>query len=235
MELFLQMGYGMQESSKTLLSQWGGGNIIVSPVNIGQKPLEKYAKDIHAIGGKLYFDPQIFYPHNPNSNLKEYDYWPQGTLSDDSTLIAIFHYLLELNNKIGAEAIILPSTKFNEESAYKVLKQLSVGANYFRKKTSKQLYATLCVASETIRNQTFLENIIDSIIKLDVDGYYLIIQPANGEYINTDTLWGIGFLKLAWLRLKLHQRQNYLILVQKKLLRNVVNRIHYEQRILSLQ
>lgn len=197
MELYLQMGHGMQQLSKTLLSQWGAGNIILSPVNIKPQSLEKYAKDIHSLNGKLYFDPQIFYPHNPNSKLTNYDYWPHGTISDTSTMTSICHDLLELNNRIETEAIILPSTKFDEGSAYKVLRQLAESANYFRGKTSKKLFATLCIASETIRNQIFIENIIESIIKLDVDGYYLIVQPSNGEYINTDTLWTLGFLKLT--------------------------------------
>ena len=80
MELYLQMGHGMQSMSKELISQWGAGHIIISPVNIKQQSLEKYTKEISALNGKLYFDPQIFYPHDANTKLKEYDYWPQGSL-----------------------------------------------------------------------------------------------------------------------------------------------------------
>ena len=206
MELYLQMGHGMQRLSKELLSQWGYGHVIISPVNIKQQSLEKFSKEIRALNGKLYFDPQIFYPHDANTKLKEYDYWPQGSLSDTSTLSSIHHYLLELNNNIGTEAIILPSTKLDETSFYRVIKQLSDGANFFRGRTSKKLYATLCIASETIRNQEFIENSLDSITKLDVDGFYLIVQPSNGEYINSDTLWEIGLLKLAAC-LKLNQKK----------------------------
>ena len=206
MELYLQMGHGMQKLSKDLLSQWGTGHVIISPVNIKQQSLEKYSKEIRALNGKLYFDPQIFYPHDANTKLKEYDYWPQGSLSDTSTLTSIHHCLLELNNNIGTEAIILPSTKLDELTFDRVLKQLSGGINFFRGKTSKNLYATLCIAPETIRNQEFIENSLDLITKLDVDGFYLIVQPSNGEYINSDTLWEIGFLKLVAC-LKLSQKK----------------------------
>ena len=206
MELYLQMGHGMQKMSKELLTQWGTGHIIISPVNIKQQSLEKYSKEIHALNGKIYFDPQLFYPHDANTKLKEYNYWPQGSLSDTSTLTSIHHDLLELNNKIGTEAIILPSTKMDEMSFYKVLKQLTDGASFFRKKTTKKLFATLCIASETIRNHEFIENILDSLTQLDVDGFYLIAQPSNGEYINSDTLWELGFLKLIAC-LKLSQKK----------------------------
>ena len=206
MELYLQMGHGMQSLSKVLLSEWGGGHVIISPVNIKQQSLEKFSREIHALNGKLYFDPQLFYPHDANTKLKEYDYWPQGSLSDTSTLSSIYHNLFELNNKIGSEAVILPSTKMDETSFYRVLRQLSDGINFFRSKTSKKLYATLCIAPETIRNQEFIESSLDSITKLDVDGFYLIVQPSNGEYINSDTLWAIGFLKLVAC-LKLSQKK----------------------------
>lgn len=206
MELYLQMGHGMQSMSKELISQWGAGHIIISPVNIKQQSLEKYTKEISALNGKLYFDPQIFYPHDANTKLKEYDYWPQGSLSDTSTLSLIHQELLELNNKIETEAIILPSYKMDETTFYKVLKQLSDGASFFRAKTQKKLFATLCIASETIRNQEFIENILDTVTKLDVDGFYVIAQPSNGEYINTDTLWEMGFLKLVAC-LKLSQKK----------------------------
>ena len=46
MELYLQMGYGMQKMSKELLAQWGSGHVIISPVNIKQQSLEKYSKEI---------------------------------------------------------------------------------------------------------------------------------------------------------------------------------------------
>ena len=196
----------MQRISKELLSQWGSGHIIISPVNIKQQSLEKYSKEIHSLNGKLYFDPQLFYPHDANTKLKEYDYWPQGSLSEASTLSSIHHELLDLNNKIGTEAIILPSSKMDESSFYKVLKQLTDGVAYFRIRTQKKLLATLCIASETIRNQEFIENILDSITGLDVDGFYLIAQPSNGEYINTDALWEMGFLKLVAC-LKLSQKK----------------------------
>ena len=36
MELYLQMGHGMQSMAEELIGLWGGGNVIISPVNITQ-------------------------------------------------------------------------------------------------------------------------------------------------------------------------------------------------------
>lgn len=197
MQLYLQMGHGMQQLSKSLMQLWGGGNIIISPVNIKQSQLPKFIKEVQAINGSVLFDPQIFFPHNAHSKLKEYDYWPSGSLSDTSTLLGINRELLALNNLLKTEAIILPGSTFTEKNFNSIYTQISNSAKFFREKTDKKLYATLCLSSETVRNQQFIENIIDPLIGLNVDGFYIITQPSNGEYINSDVLWIMGLLKLA--------------------------------------
>lgn len=106
MQLYLQMGHGMQQLSKSLIQLWGEGHIIISPVNIKQTQLSKFIKEIQSEKGKVLFDPQIFFPHNAHSKLMEYDYWPSGSLSDTSTLLGINRELLVLNNLLNTEAII---------------------------------------------------------------------------------------------------------------------------------
>lgn len=197
MELYLQMGHGMQQMSKDLLRVWGGGNIIISPVNIKPTQLTKYVKDVKALNGKVLFDPQIFFPHNGNSKLQEYDYWPSGSLSDTSTLVSINKELIELNKQIASDAIILPGSNINEKNFRNIYSQILESVSYYRARTDLKLYATICLSSETIRNHAFIEGIIDALINANVDGFYVIAQPSNGEYINSDTLWSIGLLKLV--------------------------------------
>lgn len=197
MQLYLQMGHGMQQLSKSLIQLWGEGHIIISPVNIKQTQLSKFIKEIQSEKGKVLFDPQIFFPHNAHSKLMEYDYWPSGSLSDTSTLLGINRELLVLNNLLNTEAIILPGSTFAEKNFNIVYAQIADSAAFFRERTDKQLYATLCLLPETVRNQQFIENIIDPLIDLKVDGFYIIPQPSNGEYINSDVLWIMGLLKLA--------------------------------------
>lgn len=62
MELYLQLGHGMQGLSQELIKCWGKGTAIISPVNMPQAKLAPYAKKIHSIGGEVLFDPQMFYP-----------------------------------------------------------------------------------------------------------------------------------------------------------------------------
>ena len=62
MELYLQMGHGMQSMAEELIGLWGGGNVIISPVNITQDRVVGFSKKITSIGGNILFDPQMFYP-----------------------------------------------------------------------------------------------------------------------------------------------------------------------------
>ena len=51
MELFLQMGHGMMEHAKSLLTAWGGGSCILSPRDLTAEQMEKFSHDIKSVGG----------------------------------------------------------------------------------------------------------------------------------------------------------------------------------------
>lgn len=198
MELYLQMGHGMQTMCENLIKKWGKGTVILSPVNMPFSKLEKYSSKIRSIGGSILFDPQLFFPKEANNKLKLYDYWPSenATLTDSSVLNKTDKKLLEINSLIASERIILPSLQMNEENFNKILKQTEESIKFFRSNSSKKLLATISLYPETIRNESFVEKLINVISLLDVDGYYVIPQPPNSEYIITDSLWMMGMLKL---------------------------------------
>ncbi len=196
MDLYLQMGHGMQSLAKEFISQWNGGNLIISPVNIKQTQLIKYAKEIKLLGGKLLFDPQLFTPRDAHSKLQEYDYWPSGTISNGDILNNIDKELLRLNEQINTEHLILPGTLIKETNFANVYNQITFHSKFFRDKTNKKLLATLCFSSESLRNHSFIEQSLSYFKLLDVDGFYVIPEPIKGCYINSDALWEMGLLKL---------------------------------------
>lgn len=206
MKLYLQMGHGMQNISRNLIKLWGEGNIILSPVNINQEKAVFYARSIQELKGRVLFDPQLFSPRNGNAKLQMYDYWPQGTISDSTFYNNINVKLLKLNNELGCEKIILPGVIIDESNFTKVYSQIFQSADYFRLKTDKKLLATICLKAEAIRNLQFIEELIETLKTIDVDGYYVILEPSKGEYINTDNMWAMGMIKLIAC-LKLHRRE----------------------------
>lgn len=206
MKLYLQMGHGMQNISKSLVKLWGGGDIVLSPVNMEQSKALIYAQSIRELNGKILFDPQLFSPRNGHAKLQQYDYWPQGTISDSSILNFINRKLLKLNIDLGCDKIILPGGSIDESNFTKIYSQIIKSADYFRIETDKKLLATICLKSGAVRNLQFIEEIIEPLKKIDVDGYYLILEPSKGEYINTDNMWAMGMIKLIAC-LKLQHRE----------------------------
>lgn len=198
MELYLQMGHGMQSLAVELLTEWGGGSIILSPVNIEPSRVVSFSEKIKKANGAVLFDPQIFYPKEGSLKLQKYNYWPRDGVSivSDEEYKNINIELLRLNNEIGTKEIILPADQINEESFPHAVEWIKASAEFFRRKSSKRILATLCVYPETVRNADSIEQIVEILKDIDVDGYYIVSQPSNSEYIVTDQLWTIGMMKL---------------------------------------
>lgn len=198
MELLLQMGYGMQALSIEMITKWGGGTAILSPVNTKPDKVVSLSKKIQKVGGSVLFDPQMFYPKNAHNKLKEYDYWidDSATLSDNDSLRGVGQELLRINTDINSDKVILPCIAMREDTFGYGIKIINSLLDYFRSKTDKKLLATVCLYPETIRNETAIETIIETLRRLEVDGYYIIPRPSNGEYIVSDPLWEIGLLRL---------------------------------------
>lgn len=199
MDLYLQLGHGMQALAQELIKGWGGGTTIISPVNMPQEKISSFAEKIRSMGGNVLFDPQMFYPKEGHEKLQAYDYWPSEgcSISSFDTLESTNRELLRINNSIETSQIILPGVDMNEEKFGYSFDILNRSANYFSKKTGKELLATLCLYPETIRNSTAIENLTEALRSLPVAGYYIIPRPSNNEYIVSDPFWVMGMMKLV--------------------------------------
>ncbi len=198
MELYLQLGHGMQGLSQELIKKWGNGTAIISPVNLPQEKLLQFSTKMHLLGGDILFDPQMFYPKEGHIKLQAYDYWPgEGcSITSVSTHENINRELLRINNSIGTSMIILPGIEMKEDTFEYNLEWVSDSAHYFSQKTDKELIGTVCLYPETIRNIASIEMLTEALKQLPVSGYYIIPHPSNNEYIVSDPLWVIGMLKL---------------------------------------
>ncbi|WP_303836514.1 hypothetical protein [Ruminococcus flavefaciens] len=198
MELYLQLGHGMQNLAQELLGIWGKGNVIISPVNIQRDKLKRFAKKIRSCGGQVLFDPQMFYPKEGHEKLQAYDYWlPEGvSITSEDGYKTIDQELYRINQEIESSCIILPGIEMNEQLFTYGIKWMKESASYFLNKTEKPLLATLCLYPETIRNNEAIENLVERLKNMPVHGYYVIPHPSNNEYIISDPMWVVGMMKL---------------------------------------
>ena len=201
MELYLQMGHGMQAMMQELIKVWGKGNAIISPVNFktpNNDSIKTLSNKIIASGGNVFFDPQMFYPKEGHTKLQAYDYWPASgvSITSEEGHRVINQELLRINNEISSSEIILPGIEMKESQLNYGLQWMAQSSTYFREKSSKPLLATLCLYPETIRDSNTIENLAESLKTMPVQGYYIIPHPSNNEYIVSDPSWIIGILKL---------------------------------------
>lgn len=198
MELYLQLGHGMQALAQELIKSWGSGKVIISPVNLRQDKLVPFAKKIKLCGGEVLFDPQMFYPKEGHLKLQAYDYWPPdgASITSENVYTSVNRELLRVNNEIDSAYIILPGIEMKENQLEYGLNWMVNSVAYFSKKTDKPLLATLCLYPETIRNPIAIEKLVEQLKTISVDGYYVIPHPSNNEYIVSDPSWVIGVLKL---------------------------------------
>ena len=200
MDLYLQMGHGMQKMCADLLDLWGNGTVILSPVNIAQNKLETLANSYHRKNGHVLFDPQLYYPRDGADKLTAYDYWPSSfsTISDNNTLTESCRSILQINEMIQSEAVIVPGEEITstQQLANKLI-WIKKAVEYFRAHSHKKLYCTLCLFTEIIRSENAIEELLTCLDEIDVDGYYIVARSSNEEYIITDYLWMHGILKLC--------------------------------------
>lgn len=199
MELYLQMGYGMKGLAQDLIKSWGTGNVILSPVNMQQDKLAEFSKKVKSLGGDILFDPQMFYPKEGHSKLQQFYYWPieGSSLSSESSVRTTAIELLKLNKELDSSMIILPGVEMDEKSFKYGISITADAARIISDKTDKKLLATVCLFSETVRNASAIEDLAENLKALPVSGFYLIAHPSNNDYLVSDPLWVMGFMKLV--------------------------------------
>jgi hypothetical protein len=58
MRLYLQFGWGTMDHSRSLISEWGGGTVILSPRDLKDDQLSRFSKAVNRIpNGAVMLDP----------------------------------------------------------------------------------------------------------------------------------------------------------------------------------
>lgn len=173
MKLYLQMGHGMQQMCALLIRHWGEGTVIFSPVNTPRTKLKNLAAQYRTSGGQVLFDPQLYYPHDGADKLKLYDYWPDSntTITDTATHQRICRDILAINEEMVTESVILPGVEMDIDAFDYGITWLTDSAHYFREHTDKPLLATVCLYTEVLRSGLAVEELVDRLAQIDVDGY----------------------------------------------------------------
>lgn len=207
MELYLQLGYGMMQHCRHLLSKWGGGTVVLSPRDMSDEQLRSLSSEIIDIdGGQVLLDPQLYLPRADHERLRSHDYWPSdyetGGFFQGKALRDLLRKLAELNAALGATEIILPgllATTVDDAWLETERAWLEVGRELVG---DYPLITTIALDADTARNQDHIASLLEVAPGWQPDGFYIVCEHPNGDYLVQDPIWLANVLDLvAGLRL----------------------------------
>lgn len=214
MDLYLQFGYGMKNLTIDLSKEWANTSVILSPRDITPKQLENWSKEFSKANVNCLFDPQCYFPKCDHKNLVQYGYWDNSlntnlnTVDDaETTLIKKINVY---NGIINSSKFIIPGImrKYSPDwfSQWKnnCLKLSEVTRKVVKNRKS---ILTIALPSDLLcRDESNIEQIIETSSKWDVDGYYIIAEPYNGQYLVDNPVWISNLMQLC-AGLKLQNRE----------------------------
>ena len=207
MELYLQFGYGMMQHCRHLISDWGGGTVLLSPRDMNDGQLRTLSSEITNLeGGRVLLDPQFYLPHADHERLCSHAYWPSdyetGAFFQGNALRDLLRKLVDLNATLGTSEIILPgllATTVNDEWLETERAVLKVGQELAG---DRPVVTTIALNADTTRNQGHIESLLEAASDWKPDGFYIVCEHPNSEYLVQDPIWVTNVLDLvAGLRL----------------------------------
>lgn len=211
MDLYIQMGHGMQKMSLDLLKEWKNGTVILSPVNISPKSVVNFSSKVHKLGGDILLDPQLYYPRKRHRVLSQYDYWPtqEITLLESGNFDGVISKLAELNGNVGSSMMILPSFIAGKIDNHWDNLQTQIIESASKHASQFATLHTIALSSDVLISEEQVEKIVNFVEQWDVNGLYVVCEHPSHEYLVDNTLWMSNMLALvAGLK-----RQNKMVVV----------------------
>lgn len=199
MELYLQMGHGMQSVSKELIKEEGQGTVIISPMNIKPTSLKKFSGDIIKLGGEILFDPQLYYPRKFQRNLTLYEYWPQGnfTALESGDFEQVVSKIADINYSIDAKTMILPSVAVNKiNTLWNKIQKICIDKSKIYAPDLAKMH-TIALSCDVMEHEEQIEAIVAYAEEWDVDGIYIVCEHPQELYLVEKPLWVTNLMSLV--------------------------------------
>lgn len=199
MELYLQMGHGMQTVVKEIVKNKGYGTAIVSPMNILPTSIVGFSQSIKKLGGNILFDPQLYYPNKVQNKLCKYSYWPNDDLRElqRGKCGRVISEISDINYEIGSDQMIIPSMTANDIDYDWNKLQLSYIREANRHAPDLKKMHTVALTSEVLENENLVESIVAYAEAWDVEGIYIVCEHPESYYLIERPLWVTNLMSLV--------------------------------------
>lgn len=197
MDLFLQFGYGMKALTIDLSKKWNGVSVILSPRDMTPAQLVSWSNEFQKAKVKCYFDPQCYCPKSEQKRLSQYEYWDKNlntnVQSNDTIVERKIKFIKKYNEIAQTEAYILPGILHNydvdweKRFIFQVRAFINAAHNVMK---DKPILATLALPKDfLIQNEMTIEPMLQDLIELDVDGFYIIAEALDRKYLIDNPIW----------------------------------------------
>lgn len=210
MDFYLQYGHQMSPLCRELIGRWERGAVILSPRDLERGKLCLLAAEIADQGGRTLLDPQLYNPRANHPRLVQHSYFPKGysteLLADGAFARRWLKTLHEFNEDANTFAYVVPGYYCER------VDDLWLGVQELLLDTAASLvidrprWASICLSAEALRFDDQLELLLSHAENWDVQGYYVVAEHPQGQYLVNDPLW-LANLLLFCAGLKLHGRK----------------------------
>ena len=207
MELFLQFGHGMKALTIELSKKWGSASVILSPRDMSPHQLGVWSNEFENNNVKTYFDPQCYYPQSTHLKLSQYAYWDNDLVSNlksnPKLIQKHIQSIKDYNDIAKTQALLLPCVlnPFNDNEQW--LESLLLQLNLYndaahRIESNKPIIATLAIPKEILLgNEIAIGQLVQKLEGIEVDGFYLVAEANNHEYLQESPQWLSNVLYLS--------------------------------------
>lgn len=192
MQMYLQFGYGMMTHCKELIKQWGDGTVILSPRDLTADQIVHFSADVIKAGGNVCLDPQFYDPRANHHRLTNHNFWPESyetTSFLDKGIDQLLNALKAINSSAHTNFYILPGLFYEHGKDEWLLAQDIFIRKGVRTFDDKEIFATIALSSEVVKDEAKLEQILSTAETWPVDGYYVVPEHPSSQYLVEDPIW----------------------------------------------
>ena len=202
LQMNLQFGHGMMSHTRHLLNEWGGGGVILSPRDLTNEQLQRVAGEVAGKNTDVLLDPQCYVHGADHARLMTHDYFrlfsenSTNAFSGGPATAELLESLAKLARSMNIRHHIIPGLLARpvSEDWFAVQEtMLSEAPAHFG---GDDLYATVALSSDALRNENQVESVVDRAAHWNVAGYYLVAETPD-PYLVSDPNWMANLLILA--------------------------------------
>ncbi len=192
----------MMDHALKLLSEWGGGGVILSPRDLDDGQLRSIGPKITRLGAEVLLDPQCFLRDADHARLTQHQYWTAYKAQSTTDLVSgsgareLLGVLSALNDDLGAGRLILPGLLADPVTEEWFAFHEQVVAAGVELRGGERTLATVALSEAAVRNEDQIEAVVDRVAKWPCVGVYLVCETP-GSYLVDDPVWMANVLILA--------------------------------------